>query len=76
MEEKVYDATKPKMTQIIDEGIKAFGSLEKKATPFGKDNTPAPMILLAKLKVDVDIEESPPTMCPPGLLLTKTDGCV
>jgi hypothetical protein len=33
----------------------AVGASEKKATPFGSDNTPAPIIFFAKLNVDFDI---------------------
>ena len=39
-----------------------MGELEKNATPDGNDNTPAPMILLAKLKVDTAIVASPPLL--------------
>lgn len=52
IELKLYAAIKPKTAQIMAEGTRAAGWSEKKATPLGKDKTPAPIILFAKLKVE------------------------
>ena len=41
-------------------GIREAGESEKKATPDGSDNTPAPMILFAKLKMEEDVVALPP----------------
>jgi len=63
IELKVYAATSPKTLQMMLDGIKAAFSSEKNATPLGSESTPAPMILFAKLNIDVAIVASPDEDC-------------
>ena len=55
----VYDDNKPIKTISIEAGNKANFSSEKNATADGKDKTPAPIMLLARLNVEVAIVASP-----------------
>ena len=48
------------MEQMAIAGSRAMGASEKNATPLGSDKTPAPIILLARLKVEVAMVASPP----------------
>jgi hypothetical protein len=57
--EKLYAATIPKIVHTIEAGINELLSSAKKATPDGNDNTPAPMTLFARLKVDTAIDDFP-----------------
>lgn len=55
-----YAATIPMEAQRIAAGSNADFSSAKNAIPDGKDKTPAPTILLAKLNVDVAMVACPP----------------
>ena len=56
----VYADSKPITVKIAVAGSNANGESEKNATPDGNDKTPAPMMLLARLNVDVVTVASPP----------------
>ncbi len=45
----------PITVQRTTDGIIAVGASEKYATPFGSDKTPAPIMFLARLNVDLDM---------------------
>jgi len=47
------------MVHTMVAGIRALLSSAKKATPEGRDRTPAPMTLFARLKVDAAIVDVP-----------------
>jgi hypothetical protein len=57
---KLYAATTPNSVHSAAAGTRALGSSARKATPDGSDSTPAPMMLLARLNVDVAIVAVPP----------------
>lgn len=66
MDEKLYADSKAMNSNIAQAGTSAIRLSENTAIPYGNARTPAPRMVMTKLKVDVAIEE------PPSLSISKS----
>jgi len=60
MSEKQYPETPPMSAMRMDAGSTAEGALAKAAIPAGRESTPAPTMLLIRLKISLDMVAVPP----------------